>query len=162
VKSAYAGGVAMGGNLPPRAGGAPSFVVMALKDAPGANLDRIQIVKGWAEDGQSFDRVYDVALSGGRKVDPKTGKAPAVGNTVDVAKATYTNSIGAEHLSAVWTDPDFDPKLRAFYYARVLEIPTPRWSTYDAAKLHIPPRTDVEVAIQERAWTSAIWYTPQR
>lgn len=161
VKTAYREGVPMGSDLPKApAGKAPTLVVAALKDPPGANLDRIQVIKGWTKGGQTFDRIYDVALSDGRKVDPATGKAPPVGNTVDIKTATYTNSIGAPELSVVWTDPDFDPAVRAFYYIRVLEIPTPRWSTYDAAKLGIKPRKDVEATIQERAWTSPIWYTP--
>ena len=101
-----------------------------------------------------------MAWSGDRKVDPGTGKLPPVGNTVDVVKATYTNTIGAVELKQVWTDPDFDPALQAFYYARVLQIPTPRWSTYDASKLGVLPPSDVSAAIQERAWTSPIWYTP--
>ena len=161
VKAAYSDGVPMGGNLPKApTGKAPTFAVAATKDPEGANLDRIQIVKGWVEDGKAQDKIYNVALSGDRKVDPKTGKAPAVGNTVDIKSATYTNDIGAAELSAVWTDPDFDSTQPAFYYVRVLEIPTPRWSTYDAAKLGIAPRKDVEATIQERAWTSPIWYTP--
>lgn len=161
IKTAYGGGVPMGGNLPkPPAGKAPTFAVAATKDSEGANLDRIQIIKGWVKDGKALDRIYDVALSGDRKVDPVTGKAPAVGNTVDIKTATYTNDIGAAELSAVWTDPDFDPTQPAFYYVRVLEIPTPRWSTFDAVKLGIAPRKDVEATIQERAWTSPIWYTP--
>jgi len=163
ITTAYRDGVPMGGTLPPRAEkSAPTFAVSALKDPDSANLDRIQVVKGWTKDGETFDRIYDIALSGGRTADTKTGKVPPVGNTVDVATATYSNSIGAPELSAVWTDPDFDPAARAFYYVRVLEIPTPRWSTYDAAKLKIAPRKDVEATIQERAWTSPIWYGPDR
>jgi hypothetical protein len=160
LTTAYRDGVPMGGTLPAAQGNAPIFVVSALKDPDGAQLDRIQIIKGWTRDGQAMDKIYDVALSGGRKTDPATGKAPPVGNTVDSKSASYTNTIGAAELSAVWTDPDFDASVPAFYYVRVLEIPTPRWSTYDAAKLGIAPRKDVEVTIQERAWTSPIWYTP--
>lgn len=163
VTKAYRDGVPMGGTLPANQGdGAPTFAVAATKDPDGANLDRIQIVKGWTKDGKTHDRIYDVALSGDRKVDPRTGKTPPVGNTVDIKSATYTNTIGAAELAAVWTDPDFDPSVRAFYYVRVLEIPTPRWSTYDAAKLKIEPRKDVETIIQERAWTSPIWYEPAK
>lgn len=161
VRTAYRQGVPMGGTLPVRTGGgAPTFAVSALKDPDGANLDRIQIVKGWVKGGQAYDHIYDVALSGDRRVDPVTGKAPPVGSTVDLKTATYRNTIGAPELAAVWTDPDFDPTLRAFYYVRVLEIPTPRWSSYDAAKLGIAPRADVQAVIQERAWTSPIWYEP--
>jgi hypothetical protein len=159
-KAAYAKGVPMGGDLPAKTGNAPTFLVWAVKDPDDANLDRIQIIKGWTKQGQIFEKVYDVAWAGDRKVEPVTGKLPAVGSTVDVAKATYTNTIGAVELKTVWTDPEFDPALHAFYYARVLQIPTPRWSTYDAAKLKIPPPPQVAATVQERAWTSPIWYTP--
>ncbi len=153
-------GVAMGGELPASEGDAPSFAVWALKDPESGNLDRIQIIKGWVdESGQSHEQIYDVALSGQRQPDPDTGEVPAVGNTVDAKTATYHNSIGASQLAAVWTDPDFDPRREAFYYARVIEIPTPRWSTYDAVKLGVEPVDPV--SIQERAVTSAIWYRPQ-
>ena len=161
VKKAYASGVPMGGDLPANEGGkAPSFAVWAVKDPDDGNLDRIQIIKGWTQSGQNFEKVYDVAWSGQRKPDPATGKVPAVGSTVDVTKATYTNSIGATELKAVWTDPEFDPSQHAFYYTRVLQIPTPRWSTYDAVKLHVPPPAGVDASVQERAWTSPIWFTP--
>ncbi len=106
--------------------------------------------------------MYDVVWSGDRKPDPKTGKIPAVGNTVDVKTATYTNSIGATELIGEWTDPSFDPKVHATYYARVLEIPTPRWSTYWAAKLNLPPNPHVAATVQQRAWTSPVWYTPAK
>jgi len=160
VESAYRAGVPMGGALKP-AGKAPSFVVWALKDAMGANLDRVQVIKLWSKDGVSHEKIYDVALSGGRKVDPKTGKAPAVGDTVDVSTATYKNSIGAVTLSANWTDPDFDPAAPAAYYVRVLEIPTPRWSTYDAVRLKRAIPRGLPPTIQERAYTSPIWYDPE-
>lgn len=156
---ARAGGVPMGGTLEGGAGGAPAFAVEALKDANGANLDRIQIVKGWAADGQSHERVYDVSLAGARTV-PDDGNVEPVGNTVNVAEATYTNTIGATELRTVWRDPDFDPGQHAFYYARVLEIPTPRWTTYDAAARGDEPRDDVPATLQERAFTSPIWYRP--
>ena len=160
VASAYSKGVPMGGDLKTaRAGAAPVFVIAALKEADGANLDRIQIIKGWVENGQSHERIYNVALSGSHTVD-SAGNAPAVGNTVDAKTASYRNSIGDTELKAVWQDPDFDAKAHAFYYARVLEIPTPRWSTYDAKALGMAPRDDLPVSIQERAWTSPIWYTP--
>jgi len=163
VKAGYARGVPMGGDLKPAAGKAPSFMVMASKDPKSGNLDRIQIVKGWLDaKGGQHEKIYDVAWSGGRKPDPKTGKLPPVGNTVDAAKADYTNSIGAAELATAWTDPDFDASVRAFYYARVIEIPTPRWSTRDAVRLGIPVPNGLPVSIQERAWTSPIWYTPTK
>jgi Protein of unknown function (DUF3604) len=162
VKNAYEKGVPMGGDLPAAKAKEPTFVVWAVKDPEDANLDRIQIIKGWTKSGQIFEKVYDVALSDGRKADPKTGKAPPLKSTVDVAKATYTNTIGAVELKAEWKDPEFDPSLHAFYYARVLQIPTPRWSTYDAAKLGVPPPTTVASTVQERAWTSPIWYSPSK
>lgn len=158
----YAKGVPMGGDLMRApAGKAPVFMVAAAKDPDEANLDRIQIIKGWLDaKGQAQERIYDVALSDGRKVDPKTGKAPPVGNTVDVANASYTNSIGDPELTAVWSDPDFDPKSRAFYYVRVLEIPKPRWTAYDAKffKLNLPKT--IPMTLQDRAYTSPIWYHP--
>jgi hypothetical protein len=161
VRDAYKGGVPMGGDLPAMGRNkAPKFVVQALKDPESGNLDRIQIVKGWYQDGQPFEKVYDVVWSDGRKPNPKTGKLPPVGNTVDVTKATYTNDIGDSQLSTVWTDPDFNPARHAVYYVRVIEIPTPRWNTYDAVRLGMDPLEDVPATIQERAWSSPIWYTP--
>ena len=162
VKLGYEKGVPMGADLPANSeeNGAPTFLLWAMKGPNSGNLDRIQIVKGWTQNGQRFEKVYDVALADGRQVNPTTGEAPPVGNTVDVTKATYKNTIGDAQLVTAWTDPDFDPTMRAFYYARVLEIPTPRWSTYDALKLRIPLPEDVPATIQERAYTSPIWYTP--
>jgi len=170
VKKAYAGGVPMGQDLPAKSTGffsggkAPTFAVWALKDPESGNLDRIQIVKAWSNKRTGFpaEKIYDVAWSDKdkRKPDPNTGKLPPVGNTVDVKTAKYTNDIGDSQLSAVWTDPDFDPKIKAVYYVRVLEIPTPRWSTYDAVKLGVAPPTGVPATIQERAYSSPIWYTP--
>jgi len=159
----YQKGVPMGGDLPARKGdSAPTFMVFALRDPVGANLDRIQIVKGWLDGkGNTHERVYEVAWSQGRTPDAN-GKLPPVGNTVDVQNANWTNTIGASELGTVWTDPDFDPEQSAFYYARVLEIPTPRWIVYDAFRFgtEIP---DGAVTIgQERAYTSPIWYTPKR
>lgn len=163
VAAGYAHGVPMGGDLPMRQQDvAPSFMVQALKDPLGANLDRVQIVKGWLQDnGETAERVYDVALSDGRRVDAETGKAPPVGSTVDVATATYSNSIGAAALQTVWRDPDFHPAQAAFYYVRVLEIPTPRWTAFDAAffKTRMPP--EVPLTTQERAYSSPIWYVPR-
>jgi hypothetical protein len=160
VKTGYAKGVPMGGDLPPAKGKAPTFVVWAVKDPTSGNLDRIQIVKGWTKSGQSFEKIYDVVWAGDRKPDKWTGVVPPIGSTVDVEKATYTNTIGSVELKTVWTDPEFDPSLHAFYYARVLEIPTPRWTTIQAAKLGIAPPDVVAPTLQERAWSSPIWYTP--
>ncbi len=161
VKKAYKGGVPVGQDLPKKSGKAPTFAVWAMKDPESGNLDRIQIIKGWYDKrGYGFEKIYDVAWSDDRKPD-QSGKLPPVGNTVDIKKATYTNSIGDTQLSIVWTDPDFDPSQHAVYYVRVLEIPTPRWSTYDAATLGVEPPKEVPAIIQERAWSSPIWYTPE-
>ncbi len=161
LQRAYAQGVPMGGVLGPAAAGetaqrAPVFALWALKDPRGANLDRLQVIKGWVgDDGKSREAIYDVALADGRAPGP-AGQAAPVGNKVDVATATYSNDIGAAELRALWTDPDFDPDREAFYYARVLEIPTPRWSTYDAMRLGVP--APEPTSLQERAISSAIWY----
>ena len=160
AKIGYAKGVPMGGDLPASTGKPPTFIVWAVKDPEEGNLDRIQIVKGWTQNGQIFEKVYDVAWSGNRKLDPLTRKVLPVGNTVDIKNATYTNTIGAVELKTVWTDMEFDPSQDAFYYARVLQIPTPRWSTYDAKRLGVPPPASVPATVQERAWSSPIWYTP--
>jgi hypothetical protein len=160
AKIGYAKGVPMGGDLPASTGKPPTFIVWAVKDPEEGNLDRIQIVKGWTQNGQIFEKVYDVAWSGNRKLDPMTRTVLPVGNTVDIKNATYTNTIGAVELKTVWTDMEFDPSLDAFYYARVLQIPTPRWSTYDAKRLGVPPPSSVPATVQERAWSSPIWYTP--
>jgi hypothetical protein len=163
VHQAYANGVPMGGDLPamPQGKGtAPTFAVWAVKDPTSGNLDRIQIIKGWTQNGQSFEKIYDVAWSGDRKADKWTGRVPAIQSTVDVDKATYTNSVGSTELSTVWSDPDFDAGQHAFYYARVLEIPTPRWTTIQAAQMGIAPPDVVPATVQERAWSSPIWYTP--
>jgi len=161
LTQAYAKGVPMGGDLPAAsANTAPTLLVAALKDPAGANLDRIQIIKGWIDaSGKQQEKIFDVAVSGDRKVGAD-GKVPAVGNTVDAKKATYTNTIGTSSLAARWTDPEFDPRRPAVYYARVLEIPTPRWSTYDAVKLGVEIPKGLPASIQERAWTSPIWYAP--
>jgi hypothetical protein len=164
VNKAYAGGVPMGHDMEPKPGGVkgPTFAVWAQTDPESGNLDRVQIVKGFINRwGRTDEKIYDVALSDERRADEKTGKVADVGNTVDIKKATYTNDIGDTQLSAVWTDPDFDPKQKAVYYVRVLEIPTPRWTTYDAARNNLPLPTDVPATIQERAWSSPIWYTPE-
>jgi hypothetical protein len=162
AEQGYRKGVPMGGDLKASpAGKAPAFLIRAQRDPDGANLDRIQVIKGWLDaSGKTHEKVYDVAWSGGRKPDAKTGKLPAVGNTVNVAESSYTNAIGAPFLESYWKDPSFDPKQRAFYYVRVLEIPTPRWTTYDAKVFGVKLPTDVPASIQERAYTSPIWYTP--
>jgi hypothetical protein len=160
IKIGYANGVPMGGDLPPATAKAPTFMVWAVKDPTSGNLDRIQIIKGWTKSGQSFEKIYDVAWAGDRKPDKFTGVVPPIGNTVDVANATYTNTIGSVELKTVWSDPEFDPTLHAFYYARVLEIPTPRWTTIQAKQLGVAPPDVVSPTLQERAWSSPIWYTP--
>ena len=157
----YRKGVPMGGDLVKAPNGkAPSFLVAALKDTYNGNLDRIQIIKGWLDkDGTSQEKVYDVVWAGERQPDSK-GKLPPVGNTVDVANATWSNTIGAPELITVWKDPDFDPDQPAFYYARVIEIPTPRWTAYDAKRFGVKMSAEVPMITQERAYTSPIWYTP--
>ena len=157
----YEKGVPMGGNLPAREEGkAPTFMVYSLRDPIGANLDRIQIIKGWLDaKGKTHEKVYDVAWSDNRQPD-KDGKLPPVGNTVDVKNANWTNTIGASELGTVWTDPDFDAKEPAFYYTRVIEIPTPRWIVYDAFRFGVEIPEGAEKIHQERAYTSPIWYTP--
>ena len=161
----YAKGVPMGGNLSavPKGKKVPTFLVAALKDPIGGNLDRIQIIKGWLDaKGKMHEMVYDVAWSDDRKLDPKTGKLPTVGNTVDVVNASWTNTIGATELITVWKDPDFDSKQSAFYYARVIEIPTPRWTAFDAKYFKVNMPKEVPMTTTERAYTSPIWYTPTR
>ena len=152
----------MGADLPaaPR-GRAPTLLVQAARDPLSGNLDRIQVVKGWVDaSGSTHEKIFDVAWSGERRIGTD-GKLPAVGNTVDAATATWRNDIGTPQLTVSWKDPDFDPAVRAFYYVRVLEIPTPRHSTYDAVALRIVvAETKMPAAIQERAWSSPIWYTP--
>jgi hypothetical protein len=160
----YSKGVPMGGDMSnaPK-GKSPTFIAAALKDPIGANLDRIQIIKGWLDaKGQVHEKIHDVVWgdAGKRKPDAKTGKLPPVGSTVDVANATWTNTIGDPELITVWKDPEFDPKQRAFYYARVIEIPTPRWTAYDAKRFGTKPLPGTTMTLQERAYTSPIWYTP--
>lgn len=157
----YDKGVPMGGDLSNAPSGkSPTFLVAALKDPIGANLDRIQIIKGWLDaKNETHEKIYDVVWSGDRKPDAK-GKLPSVGDTVDVPNATYTNTIGASELIKVWKDPEFDASQRAFYYVRVLEIPTPRWTAYDAKYFGITMPPEVPMKGQERAYTSPIWYTP--
>ena len=159
VEQGYELGVPMGGDLGPT-GAAPTFTVYAQKDPDGANLDRIQVIKGWVDrDGELYEQIVDVVWSGDRQPGPD-GKVPSVGNTVDLETAKYTNDIGATTLMGSWRDETFDPEQHAFYYARAIEIPTPRWSTYDAVRHDLPLLEDVPATIQERAWTSPIWYSP--
>jgi hypothetical protein len=158
----YSKGVPMGGDLrsaPP--GKSPSFLVAALKDPIGANLDRVQIIKGWLDSGgELHEQIYDVAVSDGRQIGADGRARTPVGNTVDVANASWTNTIGDTELITVWVDPDFDPNERAFYYVRVIEIPTPRWTAYDAKYYGLDVPDEVELVAQQRAYTSPIWYTP--
>ena len=158
----YAHGVPMGGNLSkPAAGQRPAFLVYALRDPDGPNLDRIQVVKGWlGKDGKSQERIFDVAVSGGRKIGPDGRCKTLVGSTVDVANATYTNTIGAAMLSAYWKDPTFDASQRAFYYVRVIQIPSPRWTAYDQKRFGIKMPDYVPMTVTDRAYTSPIWYSP--
>ena len=151
----------MGGDLTqaPR-GKSPTFLVAAMKDPYSGNLDRIQIVKGWLDSaGKTHEKVYDVVWSDDREPGAD-GKLPPVGNTVDVKRATWTNSIGSPELISVWRDPAFDPSAPAFYYARVIEIPTPRWTAYEAMRYGIEMSDEVPMFAQERAYTSPIWHTP--
>lgn len=158
----YRRGVPMGGDLRAApAGKAPVFLIRALRDPDGANLDRVQVVKGWLDaKGETHERIFDVAVSGGRAIDADGRCKTPVGNTVDIPNATYSNTIGAPMLWAFWKDPDFDPSLRAFYYVRVLEIPTPRWTAFDAKFYGIKMPPEVPMTLQERAYTSPVWYTP--
>ncbi len=163
IAQGYRRGVPMGGDLTgaPQ-GGAPRFMIRALRDPDGANLDRVQLIKGWLDDqGGTHERIYDVVVSDGRKIGADGRAKDPVGSTVDVDKATYTNTIGEAVLGAHWQDPEFDPAQHAFYYVRVLEIPTPRWTTYDAAFYGIKRPDNVPATIQDRAYTSPIWYTPK-
>jgi hypothetical protein len=159
----YTKGIAMGGDLKKAsAGKAPTFLVAALKDPLSGNLDRIQIIKGWLDaGGKLHERIYDVVWGDAETRKPgANGKLPAVGNTVDLKTASWTNTIGDPELITVWKDPDFDPTLKAFYYARVLEIPTPRWTAYDAVYFKVKIDPNVPMITQERAFTSPIWYSP--
>ena len=162
VEQGYARGVPMGGDLttPPK-GKAPTFMIKALCDPEGAYLDRVQIIKGWLDvKGEAQEKVIDVAWSSDRKPDPKTGTVPLVGDTVDVKNATWTNTIGAPLLTGFWQDPDFDPALLAFYYVRVIEIPTPTWQAYDTKRFGVTMPDYVPMKVTNRAYTSPIWYSP--
>jgi hypothetical protein len=158
----YAKGVPMGGDLSAAPKGkSPTFIVAALKDPIGANLDRLQVIKGWLDqEGKTHERIYDVAVSGRRTIGSGGRCREPVGDTVDVPNATWSNTIGAGELITVWKDEDFDPSLRAFYYVRVIEIPTPRWTAYDAKYFGIKLPKEVPMITTERAYTSPIWYSP--
>jgi len=162
VKAGYARGVPMGADLKP-GNGAPKFMISALKDPIGANLDRVQVVKGWVDgSGQLQEKVFEVVWGDAEKrMKGANGKVPAVGDTVDIAKASYTNSIGDPELRTVWSDPEFEPKVRAFYYVRVMEIPTPRWVLFDAIRYGAKLLPGTELKSQERAYSSPIWYNPK-
>jgi hypothetical protein len=163
AEAGYSKGVPMGGDLYSAPDGeSPTFLIAALKDSLSGNLDRIQVVKGWVDArGDTNEKVYNVAWADAERRSPDAnGNLPAVGNTVDVENATWTNTIGDPELVTVWEDPDFDPDLRAFYYVRVLEIPTPRWTAYDAKRYSVDMPAEVPMTIQERAYSSPIWYTP--
>ena len=159
----YERGVPMGGDLSKAGDGqSPGFLVRVLRDPDGANLDRIQVIKGWLDaDGQTHEKIYDIAVSGDRKIDANGRAMDPVGSTVDVEQATYDNSIGSPFIQAFWSDPDFNPDESAFYYVRVLEIPTPRWTTIDAKLFDVERPMDVPASIQERAYTSPVWYDPK-
>ena len=164
AEAGYTKGVPMGSDLPkaPAGAKAPTFLVAAMKDPMSGNLDRIQVVKGWLDrEGKAHEKIYDVVWGNAdrRKIGLK-GKLTPVGDTVDVAHAAWTDTIGDPQLSAVWKDPDFDPAVRAFYYVRAIEIPTPRWTCYDAVRFGIKMAPEVPMKHQERAWSSPIWYTP--
>ena len=161
VDRGYAKGVPMGSDVGDYQGKPIQLMIHASKDPEGANLDRIQVVKSWVDKGQIAERIYNVAWSGDRNLKENGQLAPLT-STVDVRAATYTNSIGDAELAIVWEDPDFDESQRAVYYVRVLEIPTPRFSTYASAKLGQDPWTEKEPIIQERAYSSPIWYTPSK
>lgn len=150
----------MGSDLSLAAGASPRFIVWAMKGVGSANLYKAQIIKGWQEKDGTRERVYDVACSDGHSPDPATAKCPETTASVDLSNCSASEDIGAVELKEIWTDPDFDAQQRAFYYLRVLENPTCRWSTYDALRLGREPPADVPAVINERAWSSPIWYSP--
>ena len=164
AENGYAHGVPMGGDLSQApAGKPPAFLVYAMRDPDGPNLDRIQIIKGWLDkDGKSQERIFDVAVSGGRRIDANGRCKTPVGNTVDIPNASYTNSIGATTLSAYWKDPTFDATQRAFYYVRVIQIPSPRWTAYDQKRFGIKMPDYVPMTVTDRAYTSPIWFSPAK
>ena len=160
ASAGYEKGVPMGGILT-GSGEAPGFLISALKDPDGAHLDRVQVVKGWRDkSGELREKIYNVAFAGDRTIDPSTGRLPPIGSTVNLKAATYTNDIGTAQFATYWRDPDFDADVAAFYYVRVLEIPTPRWTLYDAVRFGIEPKGEIPLITQERAYSSPIWYNP--
>jgi hypothetical protein len=161
IAKAYAGGVPMGGDLVADGDRVPRFFVWATRDPNSAPLQTLQIVKGWVEDGTAVEKVIDVACSDGLEPDPATDRCPDNGATVDLADCSISSDVGAAELQTLWTDPDFHPGKRAFYYVRVLENPKCRWSTWDAVRAGVDPREDVPATIQDRAWSSPIWYAPR-
>jgi hypothetical protein len=163
IAQGYSRGVPMGGDLPKVSKGsdAPNLIIRAMRDPDGANIDRVQVIKGWVDSkGEMQERIYDAAVSDGRKIGKDGRCEEKVGSTVDIKNATYSNSIGDALLMAHWQDPDFDPEQRAFYYVRMIEIPTPRWTAYDAVRFGIEMPDHVTMVTQDRAYTSPIWYTP--
>ena len=162
VTLAYSKGVSMGSDLLAKDNQVPSFIVWGTQDPLSATLQRIQIIKGWTTDGEHHEMVYDVACSDGGSINPATHRCPDNGASVDLTDCSITSGIGAAELKTTWADPDFDPSQRAFYYARVLENPTCRWSTWDAIRAGVNPRSDLEATIQERAWSSPIWFMPKQ
>lgn len=161
ASKAYKTGVVMGSDLVARGADVPAFLVWATRDTNSAPLQRVQIIKGWLKDGQPLEEVFDVVCSDGLKVDPDTHRCPDNGAKVNLADCAITADVGAGELKAIWHDPAFDPNERAFYYVRVLENPTCRWSTWDAVRAGITPRDNLKKTIQERAWSSPIWFNPK-
>ena len=160
AREGYRRGVPMGGDLTNAPSGtAPSFMIRALRDPDNANLDRVQVIKGWLDGRETHEIIYDVACSDGRAIVNRRCERE-VGSTVDLSVPSYTNTIGDPLLTAHWVDPDFDPDQRAFYYVRVIEIPKPRWTAYDAVFFNVDMGDDVAMTVQDRAYTSPIWYTP--
>lgn len=160
LAKAYGGGVHMGGELL-ASDTSPTFLVWAVKDVQGAPLQRVQIIKGWDENGEAKEEVFDVACSDGLAVDTETNRCPDNGAQVDIATCAISADVGASELKATWQDPNYDPAERAFYYVRVLENPSCRWSTWDAVRFKHEPRDDLKLTIQERAWSSPIWIEPK-
>jgi hypothetical protein len=160
ITRAYAEGVSMGSDLVAQNAGTPNFIVWAAQDVSSAPLQRLQIIKGWTVEGEHNEKVYDVACSDGGSIDPNTQRCIDNGASVNLENCSVTANVGAPELKTVWSDPDFDPSVRAFYYARVLENPTCRWSTWDALRTGVAPRSDLPSTIQERAWSSPIWVSP--
>ena len=160
LSEAYRRGVSMGSELLVKSEGSPRFLAWATKDTTSASLQRIQIIKGWTQNGQHNEQVYDVACANGAKVDPMTHRCPDNGASVDLTDCSISVQEGGAELKVLWEDPEFDPAIRSFYYVRALENPTCRWSTWDALKAGASPRSDLKKTIQERAWSSAIWTIP--